>query len=75
VAPYPAHFVYIGRLDFSGKRVVDVGTGSGILALAAARAGAKNVTAVDINLAKRIPIRSVLVGRCNRNYECLTVVI
>jgi release factor glutamine methyltransferase len=40
---------FISRLDLSGKRVVDVGTGSGILALAAARAGAENVTAADIN--------------------------
>jgi release factor glutamine methyltransferase len=40
---------YISQLDLTGKRVADVGTGSGILALAAARAGAANIVAVDIN--------------------------
>ncbi|MBV8133061.1 MAG: 50S ribosomal protein L11 methyltransferase [Alphaproteobacteria bacterium] len=40
---------FIGRLDLNGKRVADIGTGSGILALAAIRAGALHVTAVDIN--------------------------
>jgi release factor glutamine methyltransferase len=42
-----AHF--LSSIDLGGKRVADVGTGSGILALAAARAGAASVLALDIN--------------------------
>lgn len=40
---------FIGTLDLCGKRVADIGTGSGILALAAARAGSSDVLATDIN--------------------------
>ena len=35
------------RIDVVGKRVIDVGTGSGVLALAAWALGASSVTAVD----------------------------
>lgn len=40
---------FIGALDLKGKRVAEVGCGSGILSLAAARAGAERVVAIDIN--------------------------
>jgi release factor glutamine methyltransferase len=40
---------FIDSIDLSGKRVIDIGTGTGILALAAARAGAESVIAADIN--------------------------
>lgn len=40
---------FLQALDFRGLRVVEVGTGSGILALSAAKAGAAYVLALDIN--------------------------
>jgi len=40
---------FIDKLDLKGKSVAEVGTGSGVLSLAAARAGARRVVAIDIN--------------------------
>jgi len=40
---------FIGKLDLAGKSACEVGCGSGILSLAAARAGASSVIALDIN--------------------------
>jgi release factor glutamine methyltransferase len=40
---------FVDNLDLKGLRVADLGTGSGIIALAAARAGARHVVAIDIN--------------------------
>ena len=42
-----AHFLQ--SLDLAGKSVVEVGTGSGVLSLSAAKAGASSVLALDIN--------------------------
>lgn len=40
---------FLRSQDLRGKRVVEIGTGSGILALSAALAGARQVVALDIN--------------------------
>jgi release factor glutamine methyltransferase len=63
---------FIDRLDLSGKRVADVGTGSGILALAAARAGSANVTAIDIN--PTAALTAAENARANGHGDCLMAV-
>lgn len=40
---------FLRSLELTGKSVVEIGTGSGVLALSAARAGARSVLALDIN--------------------------
>ena len=53
---HPRYFIaseffsrFVTQLDLRDRTVLDVGTGTGIIALSAARAGAANVVAVDIN--------------------------
>ena len=40
---------HLRSLDLSGKRVMEIGTGSGLLSLCALQAGAESVLATDIN--------------------------
>lgn len=63
---HPTTALCLGALDdivSSGDVVVDVGTGSGILAIAAARLGAGRVVAVD-TLAETVPVAT---ENCSRN--------
>ena len=76
---HPRYFIssecfaeFIGGLDLSGKHVVDIGTGSGILALAAARAGAENIIATDIN--PNAALTAVENARANGMDDCVTAV-
>jgi len=63
---------FISRLDLSGKRVADVGTGSGILALAAVRAGAAHVMAIDVN--PNAALAAAENARSNGHGECFVAV-
>src|SRR6201990_2397923 len=63
---------FLDGLDLSGKSVADIGTGSGILALAAARAGATNVLALDINPNAALSAREN--AKANGFGNCVTAV-
>src|SRR5215470_292543 len=69
----PAHFAaFIDGLDLSGKTVADLGTGSGIQALAAARAGASTVVAIDVN--RRAAVAAAANARANGFDHCVVAV-
>lgn len=44
---------YIGHVDVSGKRVLDIGTASGFLSFSAEKRGAREVVSFDIDTAER----------------------
>lgn len=44
-----AQYILKNKREFTGKRVIDFGSGSGVVAIAAALAGAKEVIACDID--------------------------
>ncbi|MFZ7110430.1 MAG: class I SAM-dependent methyltransferase [Desulfatiglandales bacterium] len=44
-----AHFIFENKKMFEGKSVLDFGTGSGVTAIAVALAGARRVTACDVD--------------------------
>jgi release factor glutamine methyltransferase len=69
----PAYFAaFIDGLNLSGKSVADLGTGSGIQALAAARAGASRVVAIDVN--PRAVVAAATNARTNGFDHCVVAV-
>jgi predicted nicotinamide N-methyase len=52
-----AQWIASGKLDVKGKTVLDFGSGSGVVAIAAAMAGAKKVIASDIDALSQQAIR------------------
>lgn len=59
------HFLWGGRLKPREAKVLDVGTGSGVLAIAAKKLGAGSVVAIDIDpLAIRVARANAKINRC-----------
>ncbi|MCB0573577.1 MAG: methyltransferase [Saprospiraceae bacterium] len=64
----PVFLSFLQKVDFQGKKVLDIGTGSGILALFAASRGG-HVTAIDIH------IKAVETARRNAELNGLSIKI
>lgn len=58
------------RRQFQGKVVLDVGTGSGILAIFAAKAGAKKVYAVEATSMAVNARKLVKANKVGADYPC-----
>lgn len=60
--------IVLNQLDISGKTLLDIGTGSGILSIASSMVGASSVTAVDIRDVKdEVELNASLNGLNNIN--------
>lgn len=66
-------FARLAGGNLSGKKVLDIGCGSGLHALAALQCGAEHVTAIDIDENSVATARGLLDKYWNKkNYECRT---
>lgn len=63
---------FLEEADCVNKKILDIGTGSGILAIAAAKLGAKKVLAIDIDpVAVDVAIENIALNKCDDTVEVI----